>query len=183
MADALLEKLQQEHAGSKRKAEPAVGAIGKFEELHVDVNACGVLNAANSDVLKSVLHGGDGDAVMKSDCDEQLLLTVSFPGPVKIHSVVVEGGDAAGPKTVKLFANRNNMTFDDCEDKPTQEITLGGGAPSTQPLTFVKFQNVSSLSVFIEDNVDDDEVTTLRSLKFIGAPLATTNMNDLKKGG
>lgn len=75
------------------------------------------------------------------------------------------------------------MTFDDCEDAPpTQTLTASGGS-STMPLHFVKFQSVSSLSVFIEDNVDDDEVTSLRSLKFIGTPLATTNMSDLKKGG
>ena len=72
---------------------------------------------------------------------------------------------------------------DDVEDLvPTQTLTFSG-ASGTVPLQYVKFQNVSSLTVFLEDNQGDEEVTQISQLQLIGMPLATTNMNDLKKGG
>ena len=39
------------------------------------------------------------------------------------------------------------------------------------------------ITVFIEDNQADDEVTALSRLEFVGTPVHTTNMNDLKKVG
>lgn len=89
-----------DHAGDKRKAE-ACGTLAKDGVLDLEKSACGVLNAANANALASVLHG-DGEAVIKSDCDAQLLISIAFPGPVKIRSVTIEGGEVAGPKTVSV---------------------------------------------------------------------------------
>jgi len=84
---------------------------------------------------------------------------------------------------VKLFANKSTMTFDDTEDlPPTQTLELNG-ASATLPLQFVKWQNVTSLTVFIENNQGGGEETCLSKLQLVGSTLATTNMNDFKKVG
>ena len=91
--------------------------------------------------------------------------------------------DGTAPATIKLFANKQNMSFDDCEDYPaTQTLTLTGGA-ATLPLQLTKFLSVSSLTVFVESNQGDEEATCLSRLEVIGVPVHTTNMNDLKKVG
>ena len=92
-------------------------------------------------------------------CASQLLLTIALSQPAKLHSIRLEGG-AAAPKTVKLYVNRVSMAFEDCEDSaPTQTLTLTPADLGRDlPLQFVKFQNVSNLSVFVEDNQEDSEV-------------------------
>jgi len=42
---------------------------------------------------------------------------------------------------------------------------------------------VTSLSVFIENNQADGDVTCLSKLQFVGSTIATTNMSELKKMG
>ena len=36
---------------------------------------------------------------------------------------------------------------------------------------FVKFQNVTSLQLFFEENQDDSEVTFVNSVEFVGVPI------------
>jgi hypothetical protein len=49
------------------------------------------------------------------------------------------------------------------------------------PLKFVKFQNVRSLTVFIEDNQGSSDCTQVQKLAIIGSTVETTNMSELKK--
>lgn len=48
-------------------------------------------------------------------------------------------------------------------------------------LRFVKFQNVQNIILFIEDNQGGGDRTIIEELKFIGAPIATTKMDDFKR--
>ena len=60
---------------------------------------CEVLNAANPEVLSLVLSTG-AEAALRSDCDEQLLLTVPFATPVKLHTLqfaAQEGASRGAP--------------------------------------------------------------------------------------
>lgn len=56
-----------------------------------------------------------------------------------------------GPKTIKLYANRQNMDFDDAESvQETQTLEVKDSdldGNSIINLRFVKFQNVSSVVV------------------------------------
>ena len=51
------------------------------------------------------------------------------------------------------------MSFEDVEGVPaTQTVTVAGYNHVQIPLQFVKFQNVNSVTVFVEDNQDEDDV-------------------------
>jgi len=129
---------------------------------------------------------------LKSDADEQLLIHIVFNEVVKVHSIKFgefNGGSdpELNPSRIQLFVNRESMGFEDAEDIPaTQVIELTAtdlkenAAP--KKLKFVKFQRVSSISIFVEDNAGG-EISALGSLKVYGRPVGTTNMKDFKKQG
>ena len=48
-------------------------------------------------------------------------------------------------------------------------------------LRFVKFQNVTKLTMFVVDNQDDTETTTISSLRLIGQPREKTDMSEFKR--
>lgn len=88
------------------------------------------------------------------------------------------------PTSIKIFANRCNLGFEDIEDvDATQiiELTPEDLREGAEPmlLKFVKFQRVSSITIFIEEN-DGGEVSALGGLRLYGKPVATTNMADFK---
>jgi|UniRef100_A0A7S0JC05 hypothetical protein len=151
-------------------------------ELSVDLRRCEVLNASDPGSLAAVLQGG---GELSSDCDEQLLITVAFTTPVKLFSISVKA-PANAPSELHLFSNRTSMAFEDAEGMPpTQTIALTSThvAGTPVPVQYVKFQNVSTLSIFIPSNQEETDVTTLHQLRFDGHPIATTNMSELKKMG
>lgn len=78
------------------------------------------------------------------------------------------------------------MTFDDVESfPPTQTLELSASdftdGVATVPLQYVKFQCVQSLTAFVEDNLEDGEVTELGRVQVLGVPIKATNVNELKK--
>lgn len=146
-----------------------------------------VLNATNTGDLAGVLSfpAPDGAGTpIQSDADEQLLVTMELRQPYKIHSIKIAAPDAdSAPKSLKIFANKTNMSFEDAEDfPPTQQLEVSGVA-QTLPLQFVKFQNVHSLTIFIDGNQGDVESTAISRIELLGQPLATTDMKNLKKVG
>lgn len=175
-------------SGQKRPAADEAAGPGALACPHTltDIaNNATALNATNPEALKGVLGAGEpGAAPLKSDADEQLLVSLNLPQTFKLSAIRLGGPtDGSAPSTIKLFANKVSMSFDDCEDyAPTQTLTLAA-ADATLPLQLTKFANVSSLTVFIEGNQGDEECTQLSRLELVGVPVHTTNMNDLKKGG
>jgi len=173
-------------------AKPA-GPIGAKDDMvnlvnYIDVGKATGLNLGAKSVAKSVLTG-EGSIV--SDCDAQILLMVPFKEAVKIRGICFQGpaetttADASSPAKVKLWVNRTNLDFSDAEtDKNVTETIVLKAADVTdgreQLIKFVKFQNVHSITVFIESNQGKSELTTLSKLSFIGAPIAGMNMADLK---
>lgn len=92
---------------------------------------------------------------------------------------------AHAPKTVKVYVNKLTLGFDETDSvEETQTILLsekdyeGNGLI---PLRFVKFQNVNSVILFIEDNLGEEETTQIKQLIFVGSPLDSTDMSALKK--
>jgi len=166
---------------------------GKMIDLRdvIDKSQCYARNESSQFPMTN-LFIGDSRLGCKSDTDEQLILHIAFHETVKLHSIkFTEFNRGANPDenpiTVKLYANRESMGFEDCDDiDPTQTLQLSefdlkeDNNPSK--LTFVKFQRVSSITIFIEDNAGGD-VSALGALSLIGRTVVGTNMKDLKKQG
>jgi hypothetical protein len=114
-----------------------------------------------------------GTKTLQSDCDEQLLLSFQFHQLARLHSIKFEAPPTNGPKTIKLFINRPHMGFDEAESiEPAQVLSLTAddfSANKATALRFVKFQNVPSITVFIQDNQDGSDVSALKRITFIGS--------------
>ncbi|XP_026659402.2 PITH domain-containing protein At3g04780-like isoform X2 [Phoenix dactylifera] len=127
----------------------------------VDWSGVECLNQSTSHSLDNALKQGyrDDDGLhLESDADEQLLIYIPFTQVIKLHSVIIKGPEEEGPKTVKLFANKEHMGFSNANDYvPSDSIALSPENLKGTPvnLKYVKFQSVRRVD--------------------------TTNMKDLKK--
>ncbi|CAN6286539.1 unnamed protein product [Urochloa humidicola] len=137
-----------------------------------------------TNALKQIVR--DDEALyLASDSDEQLLIYIPFMQVVKLHSALFKGPEEDGPKTVKLFSNKEHMGFSNVNDYPPSDTLdlstdhLAESKPAT--LKYVKFQNVRSLTIFIEDNQSGSDVTKIHKIALYGTTVDTTNMKDLKK--
>lgn len=72
---------------------------------------CECLNESDDHPFAHCLN--DGGGYLESDCDEQLILSLTFNQAVKIHSIKVRAPEKNGPKTVRIFQNLpNTLDFD-----------------------------------------------------------------------
>jgi len=126
-----------------------------------------------------------GPGFLQSDCDEQLILSLAFNCPVKVHSIRFKAPKDTGPKNVRIFMNQpNTLDFDKADSMSSiQDLTLTEPQLEGEviPLKFVKFQNVQNLQLFIKDNQKGGEVTVVDHIAIIGVPIDKTNMKDFKR--
>jgi hypothetical protein len=94
------------------------------------------------------------------------------------------------PKTIQLYSNRPHILgFEEAEDIPaTQTITLSekdwdSTGTATIPLRFVKFQNVSSLVLFVVDGDGQGDRVRVDRLRIIGETGDKREMGKLEKIG
>lgn len=127
----------------------------------------------------------DAGLLCTSDDDEQLILTIPFKQIVNLSSIVIMGPpDGTAPKAVKIFVNKPNLSFDNCNKKATEQLTLTGEQVSggeQVDLDFTQFQNVRVVSIFVDTNQGGGDVTNISKIVINGAPVHTTNMSELKK--
>jgi len=189
--EAALEEKIRTHLGVTGSGADGEGATDgcpvpghKFLNGEVNSAASECLNESDDHPLAHCLTQEGG--FLASDCDEQLIISLSFNQAVKVHSLMIKGPEDKGPKTVKVFINQpSTLDFDKAEGyEPTQQVDLSkedvteGNAVN---LRFVKFQNVQNLTLFVLDNQSGDDVTQLDFLGIIGSPVQTTNMQDFKR--
>ncbi|CAG0913855.1 unnamed protein product [Notodromas monacha] len=115
-----------------------------------------------------------------------MIFNITFNTHVKLHSILLQAPEENGPKVIKLFTNLAlPLDFDSAlGSTPTQELTftpeeLVAGKPIQ--LKFVKFQNVNCLTIFVQNNVGEQEVTRINRLVLFGTPITTTHMDDFKR--
>ncbi|XP_037949061.1 thioredoxin-like protein 1 [Teleopsis dalmanni] len=156
----------------------------------MDLNAfiskqeCECLNECDEHTLMHCLTPEGG--FLQSDCDEQLILSVTFNQCVKIHSLKIKAPPQVGPKDIKLFINQpRTIDFDSAEGMTSvQDLSL---APKDLEngnlinLRYVKFQSVQNLQIFVKNNQCGGEITQIDFVGFIGSPLMTTKMTDFKR--
>ena len=136
-----------------------------------------------STVLTCYADNDDKDYV-ESDTDEQLMLYIPFQSTLKVHtlhitSVPTDTDDdekPSRPKVLKIFTNRPQiLSFDDGESmQATQDVTLEekDWDPKTNTakieLRFVKFQNVHSLVLFVQESEGDNEKVRIDRIRIVG---------------
>ncbi|KAF2141808.1 uncharacterized protein K452DRAFT_287769 [Aplosporella prunicola CBS 121167] len=144
-------------------------------------------------------EGSKADWV-ESDTDEQLMLYIPFQSTIKIHTIHLTSLPPADddddetpmrPKTIKLYTNRaHNLGFEEADDIPaTQEVTIKPEdwdektGTAKLELRFVKFQNITSLIMFVVDGDADGEKTRLDRIRIIGESGEKRDMGKLEKIG
>ncbi|KAI5809639.1 PITH domain-containing protein, partial [Peziza echinospora] len=94
------------------------------------------------------------DPTLTSDSDDQLLIYIPFTSLVKLHSLVLRTSNTdAAPKTVKLYANRDDLDFEEVEHaSPTQVLeTPMTGEVFEVPLRRALWNGTRSVTVFVEE--------------------------------
>jgi hypothetical protein len=137
----------------------------------------------------------EGDWI-QSDTDEQLMLFIPFQASLKLHtihltSVADDDDEIMRPKSIRLFSNRSNVLgFDEAEDTAaTQviEIQESDWDETTHTakieLRYVKFQNISSIVIFVENGDGDGEKTRVDRIRLFGETGEKRAMGKLEKIG
>lgn len=158
-------------------------AIHRSLYQYIDFDKIAVFNEAAIGTGKSIIKKTwdqrlDVATVLESDADEQLLIYVPFTGSVKLHSLLIRSlPSLSAPKTLKLFTNRDDIDFGAASEMgAVQTIELPVQPPGDDeimeiPVKRALFNNVHSLTLFIQDNHSDGEedVTILSYLAFKGS--------------
>ena len=148
----------------------------------------------------SALEGKKADAAtdwIESDTDEQLMLFVPFQAALKLHTMDITSlppsdDDAImRPETLQLYTNRSTVLgFDEAEDTPaTQTIHLQDSdwdaktGTARVELRFVKFQNITSLVVFVAEGEGQGDKTRLDRIRLFGETGEKRAMGKLEKVG
>ena len=147
---------------------------------------------------KSKATGEPSKDWIESDTDEQLMLFIPFQSTLKVHTIQVtavipkESDDELPmrPRRIHVYSNRaHNLGFEEAEDIPaTQTVELSDSdwnaeGTASLELRFVKFQNVSSLVLFVVDGDGDGERTRIDRIRIIGESGAKRDMGKLEKIG
>jgi len=180
---ALEEKIVQ-HYGEEGAEGEESGVKGMMDLVtFIDKSKSECLNSDDEHPYPHCLSSGGG--YLGSDCDEQIILSLSFNQAVKCHSLKIRAPADKGPKTVRVFSNQpNTLDFDKADGMAAvQDIVLTEKQLTGDiiPLKFVKFQNVMNIQFFFKDNQSGGEVTQIDFLSVIGTPIDTTNMKDFKR--
>ncbi|CAK7208355.1 Thioredoxin-like protein 1 [Sporothrix bragantina] len=168
----------------------------RTELLNVDDAAAGgvrVLFAPGKPSGKSEALSASAADWVESDTDEQLMLFIPLQTNAKLHTLQITSHpteDAARPQLIKLYSNSpHNLGFDEAEDtQATQEITIkptdwNDQATASIPLKFVKFQNITSLVLFVVSAEDGAEKVRLDRVRLIGEAGEKREMGKLEKIG
>lgn len=65
---------------------------------------CECLNESDYHTFPQCLNSDNG--YLQSDEDEQLIMSIAFSQPVKVHSLKIKAPAENGPKNIKLFINQ-----------------------------------------------------------------------------
>lgn len=137
---------------------------------------------------------------IESDTDGQLMLLIPFQSTLKLHSLHITSIPSSSddddeppmrPKTLKLFTNQVTvLNFDEADDTPAvQTVELKPSdwdektATAKVELRFVKFQNISSLVLYVAEGDGDGEKTRIDRIRLFGETGEKKNPGKLEKVG
>ena len=137
---------------------------------------------------------------IESDTDAQMMLFMPFQSTMKLHTLQItslptkdEDGEmtTSRPTSLQLYTNRSHtLGFDEADDEPaTQKIELSEDSwdattgTANVELRFVKFQNISSLVIFVVDGDGETDKTRIDRIRLIGDTGEKKAMGKLEKFG
>ena len=141
------------------------------------------LNEREENMCRNVIKPWEdrmNDVILTSDADEQLLIYVPFTGLVRLKSILIRcPRDLTAPSSLKVYANRDDLDFSNLPNPPTEQFSLPNPLTSTNasslhediielPVKRQFFQNIRSLSIFVENEWTEEEVTNILFLGFRG---------------
>lgn len=133
---------------------------------------------------------------VESDTDDQLMLYLPFMSTLKLHglhitSLAPTGDDEAPmrPKQLKLFINRpHTLGFEEADDmQATQDIDLQDKdwdektGTARIELRFVKFQNITSLILYVVNGHGSGEKVRIDRLRLVGETGTKRDQGKLEK--
>ena len=136
---------------------------------------------------------------VESDTDEQLMLFVPFRATLKVHTIQitsllrdtlpVDDESPMRPRTIRLYTNRAQVLgFEEAEDIPaTQEIMLDHedwnekSGTARIELRFVKFQNVTSIVIFVVDGDGKADKVRVDRIRIVGEAGEKRELGKLEK--
>ncbi|CAI5445393.1 unnamed protein product [Caenorhabditis angaria] len=153
------------HDGCSHEAIPDIPDVYRYDMCsHIDFDKVTVLNEAvegsGKKVFKSMEQKDDKTKFVDSDCDAELLFNIPFSGHVRITGLSIVGEDnETHPAKIKIFKDKEAMSFDDCSIVADQEIDLKMDSRGLvdYPLKASKFGNLSHLSILVCANFGADE--------------------------
>jgi len=156
-------------------------------------------SSLGSGKAKGKEDGGATKDWIESDTDAQLMLYIPFQSTMKLHTLHItslppaDGDDETPgrPRTLQLYTNRSHVLgFDEAEGEPaTQTLTIDENAwdkstgTAKIELRFVKFQNISSIVVFVVDGDNDSDKTRIDRVRLVGETGEKKGMGKLEKIG
>lgn len=159
---------------------------------HIDIDKVMCLNEKRSGSGRSVIAS---ISRLESDCDEQLIVVVPFKTNVKLSQILLTVTSLEKcPSVMKLFINKPDLNFDDVSEiKPIQTIKIdpsqlaghkeGGATKINLPIDKLKFQDVAFLTIFVESNIGEGEVSEINHLALIGIPKMTMKLQNWEPSG
>lgn len=182
---AALEAKITQLAGAEESEDADVGVAGHMDLLtFITKSDSECLNESDEHPFSNCLTAGE--QYLQSDCDEQLIISLSFNQSIKLHSLKIRAPEDEGPKTLKIFINQpRTLDFDQASNmEPVQMLDLSPADVSEGnivQLRYVKFQNVQNLQIFVKDNHGGKETTRIDYFCLIGSPVTTTKMGEFKR--
>ncbi|XP_058816559.1 thioredoxin-like protein 1 [Topomyia yanbarensis] len=147
----------------------------------IQKNQCECLNESNDHPMVNALSSSGGHLV--SDCDEQLIISITFNQLVKISAIKFKAPPSHGPKKGEnLYQSTKHHRF-----RYGRIASFGAGSGTGAEgscvgiADSVEFQNVQNMQLFVKDNHSGDETTIIDHLAFIGSPITTTKMDDFQR--
>ncbi|XP_058828482.1 thioredoxin-like protein 1 [Topomyia yanbarensis] len=143
-------KIQKHYVASLYESGEDYGHGMLYLNTFIQKNQCECLNESNDHPMVNALSSSGGHLV--SDCDEQLIISITFNQLVKISAIKFKAPPSHGPKKVSV------------QDLVLGQKDLVSGSPI--PLHLVKFQNVQNMQLFVKDN--HSEATQLNKFLAVG---------------
>lgn len=152
---------------------------------HIESTEC--LNQDTNFPVANIFN--KSELVLKSDADHQLLIKLKFRQPLKLSALKLVGANAdTCPSTVRLFVNMPHIGFSEAEDNPStqdfevkpEDLNCPDDKNAALELKFVKFQNVTELAIFVQENAGQEEISELKSLEIFGQSGEASNIADWK---